>query len=198
VPRREITITAAGDTAHARDRVTNVLHFDDHGITAGDPANLATDMLAIWQNHWYSPANSRYVRVAVYDSEAPKGTPPLAVKESTSAAAPSSSVPREVAICLSFYAGQNQPRRRGRIYLSPALRGLTSLGVRPSTQLQNDILAMAQDFSGLGGADVDWCVFSRLDNTYRKVTNVWVDNEWDTVRSRGMRSDARVAASTSG
>jgi hypothetical protein len=35
-------------------------------------------------------------------------------------------------------------------------------------------------------------VYSRREKVARPVTNYWVDDEWDTVRSRGLRSSTRV------
>jgi hypothetical protein len=51
-------------------------------------------------------------------------------------------------------------------------------------------------FTGLGGPDVDWCVYSRrLDNPF-SITDWWYDNEWDVIRARGMVGTARVKGTT--
>jgi hypothetical protein len=36
-----------------------------------------------------------------------------------------------------------------------------------------------------------WVVYSRKTGGDAQVTNVWVDDEWDTVRSRGLRGTVR-------
>jgi hypothetical protein len=39
-----------------------------------------------------------------------------------------------------------------------------------------------------------WSVYSRLSNEMHAVTEVWVDNEFDTQRRRGRRATTRVTA----
>ena len=38
----------------------------------------------------------------------------------------------------------------------------------------------------------NWCVASTVDKVGRDVTNAWVDDEWDVIRSRGLRGTTRT------
>jgi hypothetical protein len=60
------------------------------------------------------------------------------------------------------------------------------------------VMALGPIFANLGGSDVDWIVWSRKNHTATKVQNYWVDDEWDTVRSRGLKRSTRQVATTSG
>jgi len=40
-------------------------------------------------------------------------------------------------------------------------------------------------------ASHNWVVFSRRNNASYGVSNIWADDEWDTVRTRGLRGTAR-------
>jgi hypothetical protein len=42
----------------------------------------------------------------------------------------------------------------------------------------------------------DWVLRSPSDHAFKPITNVWVDDEWDTMRSRGTRPTTRVTAVT--
>lgn len=164
--------------------------------------------------------NGANARVKIYslDDGEPVGAPladePLPITVSTGDA-----LPDEVAVCLSYQAavaqGQKQSRRRGRIYLGP-------LGVVASSQSGNYVVI--DSFTGQLLADagarlinrdmggVKWVVFSAKDYTdsngvvhhkkppqaadaWYEVDNVWVDNAFDTQRSRGPKATARYVAS---
>jgi hypothetical protein len=51
--------------------------------------------------------------------------------------------------------------------------------------------------TALGGLDVDWVVYSRVDNRSSPVTDWFVDNSWDTQRRRGPRATSRITGTTS-
>lgn len=101
--------------------------------------------------------------------------------------------PREVCLCLSYYATLNQPRTRGRVYLPNGLiNGGAQLGVRPTTTMRSAALAWKGALSTGLPAGTVWVVYSRKNDSTAPVTNVWVNDEWDTVRSRGLRETART------
>lgn len=108
------------------------------------------------------------------------------------------SLPREVALCMSFQAepasGQPQARRRGRIYLGPWAATANDDG-RPSGAVIADVAAagdqmIADDIANSAGWT--WWVWSEVSSTAHHVTNGWVDDEWDTVRRRGRRPTERL------
>lgn len=101
--------------------------------------------------------------------------------------------PAEVALCLSYYAGANQPRTRGRIYLGPFASGV--MDERPPAVLRNAVLAFASDISGAGGVDALWQQVSKTTGARSDVTNWWVDNAWDTQRRRGAAPTGRLTGS---
>jgi hypothetical protein len=180
------------DTAFARDKIVNVLHFEDVGITNDWDGNCEA-LAHIYQDHWLDNG-AREINVRAYDAEgAPPHFPKGEFTLNPGTVGPASSCPREVALCLSYYATRNLPRQRGRIYL-PIAGTSHNPALRPNPTIMNKALAMGQFFADLGGADVSWNVWSTVDTQGREVTNTWVDDEWDTQRSRGLRATTRVQA----
>jgi hypothetical protein len=103
--------------------------------------------------------------------------------------------PREVALCLSFRGAENVPRQRGRIFCGP----VNAQTERPADAIRTICLSLATGLANIGGTNVDWCVFSRasvgptggLADAFHPVKQAWVDDEWDTQRSRGLRATTR-------
>lgn len=188
-------VAVAADSVLPRDRCVNTLHFNLQSIPIVSPSpdieQLCHDLADIYTSTWHS-LGQHETRVTAYDQEQAKPSYPVAQWINDPGMAPTSAVPREVALCLSFYADRNIPRHRGRIYLPMCTTGHTNLGVRPTDGELNNALDMADAFKNLGGADVDWQVWSIADDTGRNVQQAWCDDEWDTMRSRGMRSTKRI------
>jgi hypothetical protein len=180
------------DTLLPRDAFTITPHFNDQGVGT-DPQGLCEDLAAAI-SAWCGPLQQ--VTVKAYDAQ---GTPPVYPAGEDTAVLGNfgiSSSPREVALCLSFFSTRNIPRQRGRLYIPGPLIG-GQPGVVPSTNQQDKVAALVPIFTDLGGVDVDWCIWSRRDQVARPVTNWWIDNEWDTVRSRGLRATGRQQGTTS-
>lgn len=130
-------------------------------------------------------------KIKVYDAKKPPPSYPLATAEQTGSAK-SSPCPREVAICLSYYAQFNRPHLRGRLYLMPSWIGGGTISIRPSASHQTAAVAW-KDTLGKGlPPSTFWVVYSPTTGGDAQVTNVWVDDEWDTVRSRGLRGTTRT------
>jgi hypothetical protein len=128
--------------------------------------------------------------IKVYDAQkAPPSFPLGSASNGTSFT--SASIPRELALCLSYYAGVNRPRYRGRLYIPGALAGATNPVLRPTAGQ----IAKALSFGPTLGKNLpsghSWCVWSKTDKVARNVSNFWVDDEWDIVRSRGMKGTTR-------
>jgi len=128
--------------------------------------------------------------VKVYDALKPPPSYPLyTVSNGTGAA--TTAKPREVAMCLSYYSTNNRPSYRGRLYI-PAGLIPGGLALRP-TQLQIDnVLSWKTIFSANMPAQHNWVVYSKKLGQSNGVNHVWCDDEWDTVRSRGLKSTMRT------
>jgi hypothetical protein len=97
-------------------------------------------------------------------------------------------------MCLSYYATVNRPRWRGRLYIPASLLSVTSPGLRPTAATISNTLAFRTILtSGLpDGTFLE--VWSPTDKNGHGVTQFWVDDEWDIMRSRGLRSTTRQMA----
>lgn len=140
------------------------------------------------------------------------GTTTFALSAQTSALA---DLPAELAVCLSFGAaaesapeevGLTRPasRRRGRVYLgpwntsavipTPPQEGLpATIKTAMLTRIKDAYVAMLTSINGFA-IPVYHCVYSPTDGLFRGVTDCWVDDAWDIVRSRGIEPTYRVSA----
>lgn len=195
---RRYVVSMAGDTTFPRDRVVNTLYLN-HTAEPGIPADvdqMVDDVVAVWDFFWCG-SGVREITCKAYELGGPPPHFPVAEHTRNLGLAPQSNIPREVAICLSFRADQNTKRRRGRMFLPVFTCGSAGpvrdlLTVRPSTALRDRGIVMANEIANLGGVDVDWSVWSGMDNAARKVEHAWVDDEWDTQRRRGLRASTRT------
>jgi hypothetical protein len=186
------------DSALPRDRFVITPHFRNNGgpLTDDDVGGLADD-LATALSTWATPADGREVIVKAYNAEQPRGNFPLATAVRNANAYPLSSLPREIACCLSYYSGRNVPRSRGRLYIPKAVYSTGStIRPRPEPGDQTYVAQLAGIFANLGGPDVDWVVWSRADHAAKPVTHWWIDDEWDVQRRRGLRSTTRMLGTT--
>lgn len=107
-------------------------------------------------------------------------------------------LPAEVALCLSFQAqrtpGLPQARRRGRIYLGPMQDTANDDG-RPSTSIITSILdaaeTLAASIAAVSSAQA-WAVWSPTAGEAVEITELWVDDAFDTQRSRGLARTTRT------
>jgi hypothetical protein len=176
-----------------RDVMSITPHFDDHGISS-DPQGLAEDLATGYASYLQG---TKHVTCELYEAEGPPPHYPVGEATANVGQLANSNCPREVAVCLSFFSERNIPRRRGRVYVPMAALGLSVASVRPQGPTMIKVGELATLFMDLGGVDVDWVVWSRVDKVARPVTDWWVDDEWDTVRSRGLRPTTRVQGQTS-
>lgn len=117
-----------------------------------------------------------------------------------SAALTGNSIPREVALVASFQgdrvSGQVQARRRGRIYLGPLNNAALFNDGNPTGACVLAIVAAMDAFKDAIDAitvldGVVWIVWSGVNGSGTPVTNGWVDNVFDTQRSRGNAATGR-------
>ena len=192
MPIYRLQCSFGADTAFPRDRFVFTPHFNV-SLPGADVQALCEDLLTGLQT-WLNVTGE--VAVRAYDAQ---GTPPVFPQGEAiinGGLSMNTTVPRELALCLSFYGTANRPRNRGRLYI-PAAFLSGSIGVRPSTAQRQKVADLVPILTGLGGADVDWSIYSRADAVPRSVQNWWVDDEWDIIRSRGLRSTTRLVGTTS-
>lgn len=160
--------------------------------------------------------------VEQYDLNDPEPRVPIATDSFTLPAPRSTgSLPDEVAVVLSvhgtFASGIPKARQRGRTYIGPliddALAAAAPQGPVVAPALITDLSAAAQEMMGLKGtvgSQVQWVVWSgnARDNTDQSIpyndrpklapittpiTAGWVDNAFDTQRSRGRGPSTRTS-----
>jgi hypothetical protein len=189
------------------DAVVNTFHFS--GTTAKDDDSIPARLIAFYNTVAPSAVNSvgyylsnmlsraaNSAEVRVYDMGDAKPREPAVTKWALDDLGGSSWFPNEVAACLSFYAGRNIPRRRGRIYIGPLSTNageadLTAGDMRLTTDFRNTlVLAAGALRSPTAGSS--WCTHSTVDGGYYPVTAGWVDNAFDTQRRRGKDPTART------
>jgi hypothetical protein len=172
------------DTALPRDAITLNPHF------SGDDAQLLANALkanCIANNH----IADKPFTIKIYDAQKAPPSYPLATASQTGAV-PSSAAPRDMALCVSYYTTYNRPRFRGRLYLPAGWFGAAPTP-RPSTTVMQAALTAAKALFGTGlPSQTNWVVYSPTEGKSQgAVNNLWCDNEWDTVRKRGLAPDAR-------
>jgi hypothetical protein len=187
----KIQVNRSADSPFPRHRLVNTLHFESDVDPVAQEA-LLNAVLDAYIATW-STLQSREWIARSYEVGPPPQYPVAEVVRNEGFA-PVSGVPREIALCLSFFSERNVPRQRGRLYL-PLLENSNALAVRPSPTQMADAMALGQALFDISAAGATWGIYSQSDDVWRPVTHIWVDNEWDTMRSRGLDADARSEAS---
>jgi hypothetical protein len=172
--------------------------FDPLSLTQPDWQTLANDLRTAIDG-WTVSAGA--TKVQLYQLSAGDSGPPKAISEANPTAYRDTFAPPQAAITFSFYGTNNVKRQRGRLYIPPALTGITSAQVGSQVvpaAIRTKVGALAPIFAGLGGANVDWIVWSRVAQAATKVQNWWVDDSWDVIRSRKLAATARTTGTTGG
>lgn len=204
-----------------KDFMENVWHFRTGGGlgTATDPAD-GPDIVTKLHDFYTggSPGIDAYmsatltdvVQVKVFDEDSATHPRPEFFVGGFTLGAPSKTtgLPEEVALCISYYAGRNLAKLRGRIYLGPFNTDANTAGdtgqnpsaSRPNPGLIGAIHAAGSALISASSTGAAWCLRSGIGAgtksapvvTYNAVTNGWLDNEWDAQRRRRVESTARV------
>ena len=138
--------------------------------------------------------------VKLYEIKDPvPGVPnrPKSVKTKNPGVATEASIPRELALCLSYYGGNNNPDNRGRLYV-PAWLWVTAPGARPVAGDITKLDGLAAALAALGGANVDWGAWSPTKKHFTRAEHFFIDDEWDVQRRRGNEWTQRTVKDTSG
>lgn len=207
------------DVGMPDDVITNVWHFDGDDVGGGqtilDYADAVVEMLTgfyqtidgvVFPRTIGSPAVLK-----VYNMREATPRVPVLVTDIPLAPTADTALPHEVAICLSFAAvmesGVPAARRRGRVYIGPIGTNGTQMteatgtprpGLEAMTAIRTGALALLAGGDALGAA-VKWAIYSpttdatsTIDDAFNDVTRGWIDNAFDTMRSRGTAPTART------
>lgn len=186
-----------------RNRFENRFHLDHvGGITVDtDLEQMCSDIIGLYQTHLGNATHE--VRCKAYDTDAVPNYPRANVVVNAGSAW-TTSVPREICLCLSYcahYSGNKN--ERGRMYLPIGLNAsMSSYNVRPSQAQLDWALAWYtqsnSSFPDLGGVDWKFGVWSTTLKKFTQSTQAWVNDDWDVQRRRGLRESTRVTAQREG
>jgi hypothetical protein len=180
----------------AADHIVNTVHFDDFNVSVDgtDWQAFANDVREVFRTGRGGFPAGYGIETKVYNMADAMPRPIKATGAWQQGASSSPDhVPREVALCLSYYSERNLPRFRGRIFIGPWMFAAE----RPNDSQRTGLMTLATQLGAVGGIDVDWGLWSPTRAAFSKITNVWVDDEWDTIRSRGKKATNRMQATTS-
>ncbi len=180
------------------DKVSNTLYFrNENELPSTDYQQLAQDIGGAFATSMpLFPCGVDKINTRTYSME--DREPRVPRGQATETTGKQAAGNREVALCLSFRGDENRPRERGRIYVGPFSD--THAGKeRPDAALRAALLALADKLAAIGGANIDWCVFSPTTYTqtqsygqsFHPVQFAWVDDAWDVQRSRGLAASTR-------
>lgn len=192
-------VVLKGGSGLARDQFVNTFHFAQLADAyEAQSAAVATALTAMYQSvdDYFSETVTNSAEIRTYDLGNPEPRVPSIFPLPLTVMTSVFSLPQEVACCLSFRAAAPvTPRRRGRVFLGPLNVNVYAGGlpdnVTPPRPSDNFTDTLRDAGAGLLAADVGWCIHSPTNNTFVPVVGGWVDNEFDTMRSRGYRPTFR-------
>lgn len=195
-------ISMEADTQLPEDVTINTLHFVGSSAVGDLPALDAqveafyTDIETFLSATLTGNVTARYYDLADPEPRVPRFMNTWTITPNTA------SLPREVAVCLSFksptLSGDIAARRRNRIFIGP-LAGIathTSLydsDLRPSTAMIDALLDAAQQLQFAASSELyNWITYSQVEAAGGGVTEFWIDNAFDTMRKRGRAATTRT------
>lgn len=212
--RAQVTLHA--DSGLPRDDAVNTWHFLSASVDPTADSSLAGAALETFYdsvaNNLSSGLNGE-VDVKFYDLADPNPRTPIDLHDFTITPDTSPRLPNECAIALSYrgilVSGTNPRRRRGRIFLGPLTGDTVTAGAGGDALVTGaamlDITAAATALMAAGDpANFQWAVFSptlagpepwsvgELSGATLAVVAGFVDDAFDTIRSRGQLATTRV------
>lgn len=174
------------DSIFPRDEMSITPHY------GGDDAQALADRLKANLSAFSPVGGTKPFKIRIYDAQKAPPNYPLATAEQAGSPIISHG-PRELALCLSYFSTWNRPRYRGRLYIPHAL--ITgAAATRPTDAQITEVLSWRTVLtSGLPPAH-NMVVYSPTNGLAYGVSDFWVDDEWDIVRSRGTKSTKRQTA----
>lgn len=115
------------------------------------------------------------------------------------------SLPAEVALCVSYQAtpqsGNPQASRRNRVFLGPLgvtvnAANASDVASRPTLAAKNTAIQGIKKLNTAvnGATNLQWVVYSEKLQAFAAVHDLWVDDAFDTQRRRGEAPTSRVTA----
>jgi hypothetical protein len=209
-----VLVQMLNDTALPKDMAVNTWHFRTPGSVADASATINANLDTFYTalSTYYSPVLTGTCTTKYYDLEDNEPRAPVAESSFVMGTLGSSGLPNEVAVCMSYQApivsGTPQARRRGRLFLGPLSTNITSSSTgdqRPSSGARTAIAAAADALmSDTTLPGLIWSVFSpstagtppwsaaTLGDAFETITNGWINDAFDTMRSRGLAPTART------
>ena len=172
--------------------------FRVNGAITPDYQQLCDDLAAQLQT--FTVPASKMITVKAYDLEGAPPNYPKASKTLGTIPTPPMGSPQQCAV-LSFYSGVNQPRRRGRLYIPAFAISSTAAELASAviiSALRTKVGSLATSFAALGGANVDWIMWSRVEHAAHQIDNWFVTESWGVQRRRRLKASTRTTGTTSG
>jgi len=192
--------------------MVNTFNFSTGAVTSY--VTLADSVAAALQNFYTQPAAglnlakymapwvSRNVEIRTYDPTTAKPRVPTIygfTMVASAASGAASTIPMDVALCLSYHAAPPVTRhRRGRVYIGGCTTDWMVTGTvsappvfniaatSPADVVKNSAVALIASATG-------WSIYSRAANTFSSIIGGYIDNEPDTQRRRGSTTSSRLA-----
>jgi hypothetical protein len=188
-----------------RNRITNTIHLEHvtGGINDDALESMCADLVAVYRDKY--PGSVGEITTKAYDTDAKPNYPRAVVTEH--AGNPwGCNTNHELALVLSF-AGPNRGDKsgRGRIFTMPQLLGgpqSPTIGERPTGPIMDWALSFYStpnsSFPDLGGVDWKFGIWSPTYKRFTQAQQAWVNDDWDVMRSRGLRESTRRTATREG
>lgn len=200
MPNYQVQIILKTTSGVSADFVTNTWSILADDVSALEDAGIAI-------RAFYNGTGDRFSNLLsqtghtlkAYDRADPEPRAPVLEFDWNLTPTPSGSpLPPEVSLCVSFQgdkeSGVSQARKRGRIYFPMISATQLDTNGRPTAAFITDLATNAGTLLAASDAAVDWKwhVFSSVTGDSFRVTNGWVDNEWDIQRRRGRKPTSRT------
>lgn len=214
-------VTIQRDTALPGDETTNTFHLGqpgDNKYSAPDQVQLQT----FFQDFYgaVAPGGTIAIRsilspvlttvgmtLTLYDLDDPSvpGAPrvPYAILPLTVAQTSGTALPEEAAVCITLVhkpvSGENPRNRRGRLFIGPLnttpvllADGRTRVHPTTRTALGASMKRLAEEVGGMAGINSAIVIYSPTTLQAHALEEGWVDDAFDTIRSRGPAATART------
>lgn len=198
----KLQVTLPMTSALPEDAVTNTFHWNYSAGGGTATAQEACDALEVFYTalrpYFANNVDFANARFKAYDLAHPEPRAPvLDVPLVVTGSNTDDPLPAEVALCVSWTAdnvsGGVMARRRGRTYIGPLGRGTQDAADRrhPDNDIVDAFSTAGGTLASFAGTLGQLAIYSPTDGIARDVTGGWVDNAYDTVRSRGVDATYR-------